>query len=109
MKKLVIANLKMNLLSPAERDLYLKGIDRVTAGKKFENTEIILCPPFVHLEGFKKWKNRKVARGAQNVFWEDKGSFTGEISPKMLKNFGCDYVIVGHSERRKNIRENSRL
>ncbi len=106
MKKLVIANLKMNLLSPAERDLYLKGIDRVTAGKKFENTEIILCPPFVHLEGFKKWKNRKVARGAQNVFWEDKGSFTGEISPKMLKNFGCDYVIVGHSERRKNIREN---
>jgi triosephosphate isomerase len=101
MKKIVIGNLKMNLLSPAERDLYLKGMDRVTAGKKFAETEIVLCPPFVHLEGFKKWKNRKVARGAQNMFIESKGSYTGEISPLMLKNFGCDYVIVGHSERRK--------
>lgn len=107
MKKIVIGNLKMNLLSPAERDVYLKGMDRVTAGKKFPDTTIVLCPPFVHIEGFKKWKNRKIARGAQDVFFESKGSYTSGISPIMLKNFGCDYVIVGHSEHRKYFSESN--
>jgi len=106
MKKIVVGNLKMNLLSASERDLYLKGMDRLTNGKKFPDVEMILCPPTLHVEGFKKWKNRKFSRGAQNVFWEEKGSFTGETSPKMLKNFGCDYVIIGHSERRKYFGEN---
>jgi len=106
MKKLVVGNLKMNLLSIEERERYLKRMSEVLKDKKFADTEIVLCPPFVHLEGFKKWKNKKVSRGALNVFWEDNGSFTGEISPVMLKNFGCEYVVVGHSERRNNLREN---
>ncbi len=101
MKKYIIGNLKMNLLSPSEREQYLGRMDKELAKKKFNNVEIVLCPPFVHLEGFAKWKNKKVKRGAQDIFFEDKGSFTGEISPVMLKNFGCEYVIVGHSERRK--------
>lgn len=106
MKKFVIGNLKMNLLSVSERNIYLKGMERVLAGKKFPDTEIVLCPPFVHLENFGKWKNKKVMRGAQDMFFENKGSFTGEISPVMLKNFGCNYVIVGHSERRRYFGEN---
>lgn len=106
MKKFVIGNLKMNLLSVSEREAYLKGIDRVFAGKKSQNTEVVLCPPSIHLEAFKKWKNKRIKRGAQNVFFEDKGSYTGEISPLQIKNLGCEYVIVGHSERRRYFGEN---
>ncbi|MDP1834117.1 MAG: triose-phosphate isomerase [Candidatus Moranbacteria bacterium] len=107
MKNIVASNLKMNLLSINEREAYLKRLGALLAGKKFTDTEIVLCAPFVHLEGFKKWKNKKVKRGAQNMFFEDKGSFTGEISPVMLKNFDCEYVILGHSERRKYIQESN--
>lgn len=109
MKKFIVGNLKMNLLSPAEREKYLQWMDKELSGKKFNGSEIVLCAPFVHLEGFKKWKNKKVKRGAQNMFFEDKGSYTGEISPVMLKNFGCEYVIVGHSERRKYFGESGEL
>jgi triosephosphate isomerase (TIM) len=107
MQKLIIGNLKMNLLSAIERDRYLQWMDKELAGKKFKNSEIVLCPPFVHLESFQKWKNKIVKRGAQNMFAEIKGSYTGEISPMMLKNFGCEYVIIGHSERRRYFSENN--
>jgi triosephosphate isomerase (TIM) len=103
----IIGNLKMNLLSSSEREKYLTNLHKELAGKKTKNTEIILCPPFVHLEVFGKGKSKKVKVGAQNMFSEDKGSYTGEISPLMLKNFGCEYVILGHSERRKYFLENN--
>ncbi|MFA5994225.1 MAG: triose-phosphate isomerase [Parcubacteria group bacterium] len=106
MKKFVIGNLKMNLQNIAERDAYLARMSEELKNKKLDDVEIVLCAPFVHLEGFKKWKNKKVKRGAQDVFFEEKGSFTGEISPLMLKNLDCEYVIVGHSERRKYFGEN---
>lgn len=101
MKKYVIGNLKMNLLSVAEREVYLDSMKKELAGKKFEQTQIVLCPPFIHLERFSQLDSKKTAIGAQNVFAETKGAYTGEISPMMLKNFGCEYVIVGHSERRR--------
>jgi triosephosphate isomerase len=106
MKKFVIGNLKMNLQSIEERAAYLVRMSEELKNKKLDDVEIVLCAPFVHLEGFKKWKNKKVKRGAQDVFFEEKGSFTGEISPLMLKNLDCEYVIVGHSERRKYFGEN---
>lgn len=105
MKKLIVGNIKMNILSAEERDKYLQWVDKELAGKKFNNSEIVLCPPFVHLEAFKLWKNKKVKLGAQDVFSLEKGSYTGEISPLMLKNFGCEYVIIGHSERRRYFAE----
>lgn len=101
MNKLVIGNLKMNLLSIEERENYLKRMNEVLVKKKLAKTEIVLCPPFVHLEGFKKWKNKKIKRGAQDMFFENKGSFTGEISAAMLSNFDCEFVLIGHSERRR--------
>ncbi len=107
MKKLIVANLKMNLVSPQERERYLTSLAKELQGKKIKNSEIILCPPFVHLEAFGKIKNKNIKLGAQNVFSEDKGSYTGEISPTMLKNFGCEYVILGHSERRRYFSENN--
>ncbi|HCP08389.1 MAG TPA: triose-phosphate isomerase [Candidatus Moranbacteria bacterium] len=107
MGKLIIGNLKMNLLSSVERDNYLAWMGKELKNAKLKNSEIVLCPPSVHLEGFKKWKNKKVKFGAQNMFSEEKGSYTGEISPVMLKNFGAEYVILGHSERRRYFSENN--
>lgn len=97
----------MNLLNTQERDRYLALMGKEVKGKKLKNIEIVLCPPYVHLEAFKNWKNRKVSLGAQNMFPENKGSYTGEVSPVMLKNFGCEYVIIGHSERKRYFSENN--
>jgi len=97
----------MNILSRSERNKYLAWFKKEQAGKKIKNSEIILCPPFIHLEAFKEWKNKRIKIGAQNMFSEIKGSYTGEISPLMLKNLGCEYVILGHSERRKYLGETS--
>lgn len=97
----------MNLLSSEEREKYFTAFKDEIKGKNFRQTEIVLCPPFIHLESFNYWKNKKIRLGAQDVFSEDKGSYTGEISPVMLKNFGCEYVIVGHSERRRYFSENN--
>lgn len=107
MKKLVVGNLKMNLLNPQERDRYLAWMDKELKNKKLNNSEIVLCPSFVHLEAFKKWNNKKIKSGAQNMFPEDKGSYTGEISPVMLKSMGCEYVIIGHSERKRYFSESN--
>jgi len=106
MRKLIIGNLKMNIISAQEREQYLKAFKKELTGKKLTNTEIVLCPPTIHLERFGEVLSKKVALGGQNCFWEDKGSFTGEISSLMLKNIGCKFVIIGHSERRKNFSEN---
>ncbi|MGB9612663.1 MAG: triose-phosphate isomerase [Candidatus Margulisiibacteriota bacterium] len=64
--------------------------------------DLVVCPPFPALEAVAnilKGSNLKV--GAQNLFWEDEGAFTGEVSAPMLKAVGCEYVIIGHSERRQ--------
>ncbi|MFA7319192.1 MAG: triose-phosphate isomerase [Parcubacteria group bacterium] len=106
MEKLVVGNMKMNILSPLEREQYFNSFKKELAGKKMTRAGIILCPPVVHLEAFKKLKNKKVSLGVQNIFWERNGSYTGEISPDMAKNFGADWVILGHSERRRYFGEN---
>lgn len=64
--------------------------------------EVLVCPPFVSLVVVKELlKNSNVKLGAQNMHFEKSGAFTGEISAAMLKSVGCDYVLVGHSERRQ--------
>lgn len=66
------------------------------------DVEIGICVPFVDLEtAVSAAKGTSVGIGAQDVYWEDEGAFTGEISPVMLINVGCKYCIVGHSERRQ--------
>jgi triosephosphate isomerase len=63
--------------------------------------EVLICPPFTSLPALSSLlASHPVRIGAQNVYWQAKGAFTGEISPLMLKDLGCRYVIVGHSERR---------
>lgn len=63
--------------------------------------EILICPPFTSLPAISSLlASYPISIGAQNVYWQARGAFTGEISPLMLKDLGCRYVIVGHSERR---------
>jgi triosephosphate isomerase (TIM) len=64
--------------------------------------EVVICPPFTALESaVNAAKGSNVKIGAQNLYWEEKGAFTGEIAPGMIKDLGCEYVIIGHSERRQ--------
>ncbi|MGI6235861.1 MAG: triose-phosphate isomerase [Christensenellales bacterium] len=68
--------------------------------------EAVICPPFTDLyAAADKLEGTAVKLGAQNMHWEEKGAFTGEISPLMLKEIPCDYVIIGHSERRQYFAE----
>lgn len=97
MKKLIVANWKMNPATPKEALELFSATLR--AARKIRNAKVVVCPPFVYLESFSKIKNASM--GAQDVFWEDGGSYTGGISAKILKSLGMKYVIVGHSERRK--------
>src|SRR3989344_68697 len=93
MKTLIVANWKMNPQTAKEAK---KLFDAVKKGAKNKNTDIVICPPFVYLPLLKG-----LPLGAQNIFWEEKGAFTGEICAAQLKDLKIKYVIIGHSERRK--------
>ena len=98
-KWLVAGNWKMhNTISESIALAYM--IKEGTAGLK--SGEVVVAPPFTALQSTAEAiKGSAIALAAQNMYCEDKGAFTGEISPLMLKDVGCTYVIIGHSERRK--------
>jgi triosephosphate isomerase len=69
---------------------------------QIENVDIVVCPPFTLLAWLADaLETSNIVLGAQNCYWLDEGAFTGEVSPKMVKDAGCLYVIIGHSERRQ--------
>ena len=104
MKPLIVANWKMNPQSLAEAKRFFDLLKYGT--KSIRNVEVVICPPFVYLSNLKK-ESSNLKLGAQNCFWEKEGAFTGEVSATMLKNLGCKYVILGHSERRRYFKENN--
>ncbi len=107
-KKVIAGNWKMHYDLSESQNL----ISRITSGLngKQINCEIIVCPPFTSLsEASLLLKDTPVKLGAQNMYFQESGAFTGEISPKMLKGVGCEYVILGHSERRTIFKENDGL
>lgn len=105
MKRFLIAgNWKMNNTISQSIEL-VKNMLALINGKIFK-TKILIAPPFTSLFEVKKIiSNSNIALGAQNCYFENSGAFTGEISPTMLKEIGCKYVIIGHSERRQIIGE----
>ncbi|MDD5584583.1 MAG: triose-phosphate isomerase [Candidatus Omnitrophica bacterium] len=72
----------------------------------FDKADIVLCPPFTALSPvYELLMETEIKLGAQNLYWEKEGAFTGEVSCVMLKDAGCEFVILGHSERRKYFAE----
>ncbi|MDD4332702.1 MAG: triose-phosphate isomerase [Patescibacteria group bacterium] len=101
---IIIANWKMKLGINETIELAKKIKDKF---KKIDKGEVVVCPNFVALMEVKKILNGgKIKLGGQTVFWENRGAYTGEISPDILAEAGCEYVIIGHSERRKYVLEN---
>ncbi len=100
MRRYVIAgNWKMNF-TPSEATAFINEIKPMVEGKN--NCDIIFCAPFVTIaSAMEAAKGSNIKIGAQNVHFEEKGAFTGEVSTKMLKEIGVEYVIIGHSERRQ--------
>ena len=108
-KRLIVGNLKMNPVSPVEFGRYLDMLEKETKHKDFARTEIVICPPAIYFRQFLERKFENVKLGAQDVFWEYQGAYTGEISAGMAKASGAEYAIVGHSERRKYFGENEEI
>ena len=97
-KRLVVGNWKMNPTSISETKRVVSVTKKYSKGLK--NTEVVICPPFPFLYLVKPDNKRNVYGGMQDAFFQSAGSFTGEISSEMGREFGVSYVIIGHSERR---------
>ena len=101
-KKVIAGNWKMNML-PNEAIEYIETLSKLI--KNTEN-EVVLCVPYTDLfYALLTAQNTNIKIGAQNMHFEEKGAYTGEISPQMLKSINVEYVIIGHSERRQYFNE----
>jgi triosephosphate isomerase len=106
-QKIIIGNWKMNPGTREKAVAVLSGV--IDRAGKYKNVEAVLCPPYVYLEACsdvikKKSRSKKsgtVRLGAQNLFYEPEGAYTGEVSGSLITQFGATHVIIGHSERRK--------
>src|SRR5690349_2649392 len=94
---LVAGNWKMNKTVTEARDLVSTMSPKL---REIQYVEKVLCPPFIAIPALASMlEGTGIGLGAQNLHWEEKGAFTGEVAPNMVKEF-CQYVIIGHSERR---------
>ena len=101
-RKVIAGNWKMNML-PNEA---MNFIDKITPLVKNTKNEVILCVPYIDLfYSLMSVQETNIKIGAQNMHFEEKGAYTGEVSGKMLKSIGVEYVIIGHSERRQYFAE----
>jgi triosephosphate isomerase len=98
-KPIVAANWKMHTTPGQARDLASQTVAAIPTAARAA-VEVVLCPPFIALEGVRDAVEGAVPLGAQNMYWQAEGAYTGEISPTMLVPW-CRYVILGHSERRQ--------
>ncbi|MFX1275467.1 MAG: triose-phosphate isomerase [Promethearchaeota archaeon] len=107
-RPIIGGNWKMNMGSPEDARNMLKKF--VSIVKKIKNVDIFVAAPFTALDSsYQVIKKTNVKLGAQNMYFEEKGAYTGEISPLFIKDIGCEYVILGHSERRDIFNESNLL
>lgn len=105
-RKLVIGNWKMHGSTASITDL----ITGIKQGLENASADIAVCPPFVYLSQVKHLlQGSDIGLGSQSVSEYEQGAYTGEISPVMLKDLGCEYALVGHSERRSLYAESSEV
>lgn len=111
MKKLIAGNWKMNTTMGEARELATAITQAVTQNPDIlDYCDLLACPPFVYVPTLSTLcKNQALELGAQDCSSNDKGAYTGEISASMLKETGCSFVIVGHSERRQYHNESNEL
>jgi triosephosphate isomerase len=108
-KKMIVANWKMNK-GIVQSQQFAEELKAYVEKHKVVNADIVICPPYTSLDVVnKKISGTAIKLGAQNLFYETSGAFTGEVSAGMLKSCGCEYVILGHSERRKHFNETSAI
>jgi triosephosphate isomerase len=102
-KPIIAGNWKM-YKTVAEAEQLVREVTGELAG--YTAVEVVFCPPYTALSTVKPLvRDTPFRLAAQNLHWKEEGAFTGEVSPRMLADIGCDYVIIGHSERREYFAE----
>ncbi len=105
-QKIIAGNWKMNL----DRNGAAELAAAIVAGVADDEVLVVLCPPSIYMEAVvEETMGSPVVVGAQNTFYEEEGAFTGELSPQMFADIGCQFAILGHSERRQIMGETDQI
>lgn len=98
-KPFIAGNWKMNKTDSEAKELVSELKNKIDG---IGNIDVLVCPPFTALgAALTVLQGSSIVMGAQNIYWQESGAFTGEVSAQMIKSIGCKFVIIGHSERRK--------